>query len=1352
MKKTLLFILLSIANIVSAQQWTTHFAYNNVTQIAMADECVYAISDGSLFSVDKQTEQIKVYNRQSGLHGSGINCIHYDNISEQLFIAYQAGKIDLLSKHGVKYIGELYDKDMTQEKTIYNVTIHKRTAYLSTAYGIQTFDLRTNRLVDSYWLRPNGQETHVQDILIANDSIYAFTTDSLFCAALTDNLVDYTVWKRELRSGRISPDADKGIHYQDAQNHWYAGHAEGIVRFTTTSRLTYKPQGPLVNVPYGLTAAHNRLWMVTGGRWANQFGLPGMIMMYDGAKWTNIPINAIKSRPTEPVYDFLNVAVDPKDANHYFVSSYGTGLYEFVGQKCVAHIISSSDNTMGSAVKGVDSLYTRIDKATFDSVGNLWILNAGSVPYPIVCLDTNKTWHGLPIFINNERRNLITPSGFVIDTFHPNYKWIANARVQVEIILIDDNGTPFDSSDDRAIARNNWTTQKGQLFTPETILSIIQDSKGRIWMATDQGIAIIDTIDYFTNDHCIRPEVMDNNGTNPMTSLRIEALCLDTKGQIWVGTQTMGVYVLNEDATSIIAQYTTDNSALPSNSILSIACDERGIVSIGTGEGLVQYNPNDHTLNTDWEENNQEELDKGTMQQWRLHLSYADPKEITASPHYIYAMANGSLFGVDRETDELVYHSKATGLNGTDITHIAYDPRAEKLIIAYSNGLIDLLEEDGTVTQIPDISIKAGSIPVTINCITVGSKYTYLGMPFGIIAINTSKAEVTDTYYIGDEASSIDIQQIVELGDSIYAFSYDRMYTAALHDNLIDYRIWHAIDIPCEKVQQAVGFNHQVYTLQHDSLYIYKQGAWQLVVPNKLDWIHASDNQLLTYQRGNGLLYLTDSNQLQNINSTYIAADAIYSNGEYWIAEEEKGLVRLSATNADFFHPTGPANNSGYQLDIAHNQLYIAHGGRWADPFGRLSNLSIYDGYNWRIIPWPDTWYYTGHAIQDVVKYAIDPQDPGHFFVATYGTGVFEFKDYKAIQHYDNSNSSLQRVNTSVDHNYFTRTDGATMDADGNLWVLNATAIGQPLHVRTKNGQWVGLDMYDNGQPIKLTTPGLIWIDQRDAQYKWIIDQREAPGVILFHDNGTPTYSGDDKSIKRNIFIDQDGKTIQSENIMCLTQDLDNRIWVGTNAGLFIIPAGVDFYTSNSCKRIIIPRNDGTNLGDYLLGNEQINCMAADGGNRMWIGTANSGLYLIQDDTITVAHFTETNSLLPSNNIQSIAIMPTTGEVFVGTAKGIASYRSDASAAQEDLSQAYAFPNPVRPNYGGAISIAGLMENTMVNIIDAGGNLVCKTRSHGGMAVWSGYLPDGTKAKSGVYTALCNEPNGASTVVKILVL
>jgi ligand-binding sensor domain-containing protein len=215
---------------------------------------------------------------------------------------------------------------------------------------------------------------------------------------------------------------------------------------------------------------------------------------------------------------------------------------------------------------------------------------------------------------------------------------------------------------------------------------------------------------------------------------------------------------------------------------------------------------------------------------------------------------------------------------------------------------------------------------------------------------------------------------------------------------------------------------------------------------------------------------------------------------------------------------------------------------------------------------------------------------------------------------------------------------------------------------------------------------------------------------------------------------------------------MKNRMWIGTGTGILIIPAEVDFMNSNACHRIIIPRNDGTGLGDYLLGSEQVNCMVIDGGNRMWIGTENSGIYLIEDDTITVAHFTTDNSLLPSNTIQSMAIMPTTGELFIGTAKGIASYRSDASAPQEDLTNAYAFPNPVRPNYQGVITIAGLMENTAVNIIDESGNLVCKTRSYGGTAVWDGRIQNGRLATSGVYTALCNEPTGKHTVVKILVI
>lgn len=1337
--------------ICPAQKWKTHFAYNNVTQIAMSPDKVYALSDGSLYSVDKQTEQIQVYNSQSGLHSTGISCIHYDATGKQLIIAYFTGKIDILSSYGVKYISELYDKDMTQCKTIYNVTIKGRTAYLSTHYGVQTMDLRENKLVDSYWLRPGGQETPVKDVLLANDSIYAFTDDSLFCASMKSNLVDYTVWKREIRSGRVAPDAEKGVHYQDATDHWYAGYAEGIVRFTPTGRETYKPQGPINNTPYYVSAVGQQVFMLSGGRWTEQDNRPGNIMRYRDREWHTITAEAIYAKTQLLALDMMNVAVDPKDANHYFVTSYGTGLYEFRGDSCVRHTLANG--VIGSAAPAYPERYTRLLGAHFDKKNRLWFLNAGAVDYPIILKDGN-SFYGVPLTAEDQPVTIEIPCDLLIDSRNENYKWTGIAYKGTGLVLLDDHGTPADPSDDKTCYRSSWVNQHGHTFKPENLHAIVQDRKGRTWMATEQGAAYIDAeTDFFTSDAVVQPDVTDNNGENPITSLVARAICQTPDGHIWIGTHTLGVYVLNEEATEITAHYTTDNSSMPANGILSLTCSDEGHIFIGTSEGLVEYDPNGPDEGLSGQEEGDLTWDEGSMQRWKLHLSYSNPQQVAATPKHVFAAANGSLFSVDRADEALVRWNKATGLNGNSVSHIAYDADAGKLIIAYENGQIDLLDDNGDVTQMPDISMKAGSIAVAINHICVGSSQTYLAMPFGIIAISTRKGEVSDTYYIGTEAASVEVQQIVEEGDSLYAFSYDRLYKASLKDNLVDYSFWQSEDLPFEKADQAAVYNHHIYALHNDSLLRRENNGWHLVVPNKLEWIHVSGNQLLAFERNNGLLRLTDDDQLTGLSGAFVATDAVYSNGEYWLAEEGQGLVRLSGGGSDVFRPEGPMNNFGYKLQVAHDRLYVAPGGRWAEQFGRQSSLSIYDGTQWQGIPWFDIFVKSGyHDMRDAVGYAVDPGDPDHFYVATYGTGVFEF-NHDAVTHYDGTDPlcTLRPANELVTDAYFTRTDGAMLDEQGNLWVLNATTIGRPVHVMTPAGQWVGLRLRHEGTDLQFETPSGIWVDLRNSQYKWMMGQRGEARLVLLDDGGTPTFNGDDRCISRSAFVDQNGNNLSPVILRCFAQDLTNRIWVGTDKGLITIPSNVDFFTSNSCRRIIIPRNDGTGLGDYLLGDEQVNCMAVDGGNRMWIGTANSGLYLIEDDTITVAHFTENNSLLPSNSVQSIAIIPSTGEVFVGTDRGIASYRSDASEPQNDMNGAYAYPNPVRPDYNGVISITGLMDNTVVNIIDSGGNLVCKTRSHGGTAVWDGRLPDGRRATAGVYTALCNAIKGHAAV-KILVI
>ena len=102
----------------------------------------------------------------------------------------------------------------------------------------------------------------------------------------------------------------------------------------------------------------------------------------------------------------------------------------------------------------------------------------------------------------------------------------------------------------------------------------------------------------------------------------------------------------------------------------------------------------------------------GSMEQWRLHLSYNNASRIEASPSHIYAIANGSLFSYDRADGTLNYWNRSNGLNGMTVVDIAYDKIASELIIVYDDGRIDLMRENGEVQHMPDLYMKAGSMAV----------------------------------------------------------------------------------------------------------------------------------------------------------------------------------------------------------------------------------------------------------------------------------------------------------------------------------------------------------------------------------------------------------------------------------------------------------------------------------------------------------------------------------------------------------------------------------------------------------------------------------------------------------------
>ena len=145
-----------------------------------------------------------------------------------------------------------------------------------------------------------------------------------------------------------------------------------------------------------------------------------------------------------------------------------------------------------------------------------------------------------------------------------------------------------------------------------------------------------------------------------------------------------------------------------------------------------------------------------------------------------------------------------------------------------------------------------------------------------------------------------------------------------------------------------------------------------------------------------------------------------------------------------------------------------------------------------------------------------------------------------------------------------------------------------------------------------------------------------------------------------------------------------------------------------------------------------IKAIEVDGANRKWIGTNNNGIYLVSaDGQKTLHHFTTENSPLPSDCIESIAINDDSGEVFIGTDKGIASYKGDAITAADKLvkSEVYVYPNPVRADYNGNISITGLTIDCNVKIVDSAGYLIDEGTSNGGIYNWNGRNIKGEKVE-----------------------
>lgn len=750
--------------------------------------------------------------------------------------------------------------------------------------------------------------------------------------------------------------------------------------------------------------------------------------------------------------------------------------------------------------------------------------------------------------------------------------------------------------------------------------------------------------------------------------------------------------------------------------------------------------------------------------QWRDHLSYKKGISVTQSNEKIYCATESGIFSLKKDDNYIERLSKISGLSDVGVSTIRYNDYDNTLFIAYNNANIDLVSGN-IIYNISDIKRAIITGKKTINNIHLRNQLAYVACGFGIVVLDMDKKQIEDTYYIGVNGGYINIRDITSDANYLYAATDSGVYRASWNSsNLADYNSWNKFSLlPKGKYNTITSFAGKIYVNYSapstvpwpaDTIYEYDGTTWgHFLKPDTSFFpvrkMEFNSNKLLISFPGFmdvydgsetwlARLYGVDPYQgiIDNTNLNFI-----------WIADNLNGLtkvVNLGAWNENYF-PNGPNTSEVYVMSMSDGDLWVARGDHDEIWNGRYNEAEVYkfSSENWSSIKGGAGGIAALDTMRDIVSVAIDPANKEHVYLGTIGYGLIELNNGSIIKIWNETNSSLQSI-TGLPSYHWVTVYGQTFDKDGNLWVTNSNVIN-PLSVKKSDGTWQPPFNFSNLGLGLNPTLGQIIVNQYNQ--KWMVLPRGG-GILVFNENGT-WGTGDDNMKK--LFAGAGNGNFPSNEVECLAEDKDGEIWVGTDKGIAVFYCPDQIFSSSGCdaQQIFIEQDGHTQI---LLETELVTAIAVDGANRKWIGTQNSGVYLMSaDGTQQIQHFTVDNSPLLSNEIRSIVINPKTGEVFFGTVDGIISYRNDATEGLEDFTDVYVFPNPVQPGYAGPIAITGLVENADVKITDISGSLVYQTKALGGQAIWYGNNFKGERARTGVYMVFCANDDGSKTyIAKIL--
>lgn len=734
-------------------------------------------------------------------------------------------------------------------------------------------------------------------------------------------------------------------------------------------------------------------------------------------------------------------------------------------------------------------------------------------------------------------------------------------------------------------------------------------------------------------------------------------------------------------------------------------------------------------------------------QLWKGYFSYNEIVDVESATNEVFVATQNAVFSKALLSNELTIYNSINGLKPESITSIHHSDASNKTFVGNTNGLLLIINSDGSITTKVDI---INEVPVPPNKKKINDFYEYNGKiyistDYGISVVDVLTSEFVITYFIGTAGEETEVLQSTVLNDELYAVTRDfGIRKGSLSNpNLYDFSQWQTFD--GGYWTGIVTFNNQLIAMNANArTYRYNGSVFQEILN------HAQPG--LKLKTNGSELIITTSNHVYVLNQSFSQVahittipglSALFSAAtvlgtKLYIGTEKDGLFSTDLTNPTTFEnlsPNGPVRNYIFKVKKALNYLWAVYGDytRQYNPYPLeeygISKYSAEDG--WELIPYNDVF-----QAKSICDLAINPNNQTQVYASSYFSGLVKIQG-DAIELFNQANTGVNGLESLVlsppNPSYIdVRVNSPAFDKDGNLWVTNAF-VEKAIKVLRTSGQWQSYSLVGIAPTVATGRYGPMAIDKNNT--KWIPSIND--GLIAFNEN----YNN--KFIVLNTSIGN----LPNNDVRCVAVDNRNQLWIGSFSGLRVL--SVDQFISETeleANSIIIQEGD---LAQELFYQQTILDIAVDGANRKWVSIADGGVFLVSaNGQQTISRFTKNNSPLPSDNINDIEIDGSSGEVFFATDKGMVSFLGTSTKPSDNLANVYVYPNPVRPEYFGTVKISGLTDKANVKITDIEGNLVHETTTSGGTIEWDTKAFGNHKVASGVYMIFVASEDGTDTTVK----